>query len=437
MNLIILFLNLSNNFTIDALSVISLILLTCMLFFHLKINNYSLTFSSFLVFYWLFLWLAPVLQISRFIIEGYFQNTISFDIEIVILALLSVISFNFLFFMSYIFFKKVLPNYKEESSSIKYSSLTFRITTILSVVILLVFMDEYLLMIGENLLKNKMPIFQALIIKKTLFTIVLSSVIFYIVKRKYIRLGSLDVFFFLLAVILLIIFKNPLIEKRNSIGVILLVISFFSFPKMFNSNLKSFLFLSSSLFIVFPLSFFATHWRSISEKQSFTLDVIFENFYQLHYDAFSNIIASINYVSAHGITYGNQLLGGLLFFIPRSVWDGKPLNSGKMIGQYLMQKHNMWFDTLSLPFIGESILNFGPLGIVLFAFFLSIIVCFFEMIYFSKDFLVKSVSVYFSFHLIFLLRGDFTNAFAYFAGTVIGFYVIPKLINKLFKIRFY
>jgi hypothetical protein len=59
------------------------------------------------------------------------------------------------------------------------------------------------------------------------------------------------------------------------------------------------------------------------------------------------------------------------------------------------------------------------------------------MIYFSKDFLVKSVSVYFSFHLIFLLRGDFTNAFAYFVGTVIGFYVIPKLLNKLFNIRFY
>jgi len=225
------------------------------------------------------------------------------------------------------------------------------------------------------------------------------------------------------------------LEKRNALGVIYLMIMYFSIPKLFSSNLRSFSLVSASLLIVFPLSYFATHWRTISSKESFRLDVIFDNFYQLHYDAFSNLLAAINYVSDYGITYGKQLLGGLFFFVPREYWQDKPLNSGKMIGQYLMQKHNMWFDNLSMPFIGESILNFGATGIVIFAFGLALLILFFEKLYFSNDFLVKSVAVYFSFHIIFLMRGDFTNAFAYFIGTILGFFVIPKLINKIFNIR--
>ena len=193
--------------------------------------------------------------------------------------------------------------------------------------------------------------------------------------------------------------------------------------------------MSLSLFIVFPISYFATHWRTISSNTSFSFEVIFDNFYQLHYDAFSNLLAAINYVFDYGITYGYQLFGGLFFFVPRSIWDEKPLGSGQMIGQYLMSHSNMWFDNLSMPFIGESILNFGFFGIPIFASILSILVLFFERLYFSNDFLIKSVSVYFAFHMFFLLRGDFTNAFAYFVGTIIGFFIIPKLINKIFSIR--
>ena len=50
-------------------------------------------------------------------------------------------------------------------------------------------------------------------------------------------------------------------------------------------------------------------------------------------------MAAINYVSDYGITYGNQLFGSLFFFVPREYWYDKPLNSGKLIGQYLIKRH--------------------------------------------------------------------------------------------------
>ena len=62
---------------------------------------------------------------------------------------------------------------------------------------------------------------------------------------------------FLLAFSILVIFKNPLLEKRNALGVIYLMIIYFTIPKLFSSNLRSFAFLSLSLLIVFPLLFYA------------------------------------------------------------------------------------------------------------------------------------------------------------------------------------
>ena len=436
-NITLLLFNLTPYLIIDLLLFLDLMVIAGILYFHLIHNRESLILSSFIVFNWLFFFVAPLLQIKRIVHSGNFPNTMAFDNSLVVLGLSSVIIFNVLFFSFYLSLQKYFRARILSSNFVKYNRGTFFFILLLSISILFIFYSDLLLMIKSEVLKVELSLAYNLILRKVLLSIIIASVLYYIMKIKDKKYALISVLLLIASFLILLIFKNPLLEKRNALGVIYLMIIYFSIPKLFSSNLRSFSLIASSLLIVFPLSYFATHWRTISSKDTFSLGVIFDNFYQLHYDAFSNLLASITYVIDYGVSYGSQLLGGLLFFIPRSLWDGKPLNSGKMIGQYLMQKHNMWFDNLSLPFIGESILNFGPLGIILFAFFLSIIVCFFEMIYFSKDFLVKSVSVYFSFHLIFLLRGDFTNAFAYFVGTVIGFYVIPKLINKLFNIRFY
>jgi hypothetical protein len=49
----------------------------------------------------------------------------------------------------------------------------------------------------------------------------------------------------------------------------------------------------------------------------------------------------------------------------------------------------------------------------------------------STDILKRAVAFYFAVHLLFLLRGDFTNGYSYFIGTLIGLYFIPKAIISL------
>ena len=130
------------------------------------------------------------------------------------------------------------------------------------------------------------------------------------------------------------------------------------------------------MLVVFPLLTIITHTQSLQEQyglnyvvySNFNLkEIFFETFNRLHYDSFPNIMASINYFNENDIIYGNQLLGSILFFFPRSFWIEKPLPSGMEIGNYLIDYHAMWFNIISMPSVGEGWLNFGILGVIIFA----------------------------------------------------------------------
>lgn len=73
------------------------------------------------------------------------------------------------------------------------------------------------------------------------------------------------------------------------------------------------------------------------------------------FDSFSQITNTIDYVGAHGISWGNQMLGVLLFWVPRSMWPGKPLDTGVIVAQWKMYG----FSNLSSPLWGEFFINGG------------------------------------------------------------------------------
>ena len=70
------------------------------------------------------------------------------------------------------------------------------------------------------------------------------------------------------------------------------------------------------------------------------------------------------YVEEFGISWGNQLLGAILFFVPRSIWPSKPLGTGHTAIVALDQHY---FSNVSAPLIAEGYVNFGIVGVVLFA----------------------------------------------------------------------
>jgi len=77
------------------------------------------------------------------------------------------------------------------------------------------------------------------------------------------------------------------------------------------------------------------------------------------YDQIGMLANTITYAeSGEGHTYGKQLAGSVFFFVPRSVWHSKPLDSGVRVGQWM----GMTNTNLSSPLWAELWLDFGPVG---------------------------------------------------------------------------
>jgi hypothetical protein len=71
---------------------------------------------------------------------------------------------------------------------------------------------------------------------------------------------------------------------------------------------------------------------------------------------FANTLTFVK--SGAGHSHGRQLAADVFFFVPRSVWHGKPLDSGVQVGQWM----GMTNTNLSSPLWAELWLDFGPVG---------------------------------------------------------------------------
>jgi len=109
--------------------------------------------------------------------------------------------------------------------------------------------------------------------------------------------------------------------------------------------------------LVFPL-LDLFRWLGVDDRQDFNTMINLEYYFAGHFDAFQNF-ARIIILDVH--TYGEQILGALLFFVPRSIWVTKPVGSGFL----LAEGAGLSFDNISFPLIGELYLDYSFPGIVL------------------------------------------------------------------------
>ena len=78
------------------------------------------------------------------------------------------------------------------------------------------------------------------------------------------------------------------------------------------------------------------------------------------YDSFGQLNNTIWYVETCGLAFGNQLTGALLFWVPRSLWEGKPVDTGIL----LAEAKGYDFSNLSAPLPAELYINFSWAGVV-------------------------------------------------------------------------
>jgi hypothetical protein len=433
---------------------VNFLLITSIAYYHLNIEKaFSPFLTSFIIFNYLFFFLAPVFQISAMNDLNFrFPNDFAFNTSSVVFANLLILIFNIVFIFSYLYFKdKKLGKNKEQATEVnfKYNTPLAILVLLVACVAIAVFNYDYLLKdISESVYIIKDESTSLLLLKKKfLFFTPLGGIVLTLKHLQMTNKINSNTFFVVLSlvifIVLLFFFKNIFTEKRNTLGPIYIALIYLFFPKLLNSNAKFFLFMFLSMVIIFPLSSTLTHIDASLEQIFVKPSLIYESFLRfgtisgafesLHYDAFSNIMATVEYVKLYGLSWGYQLLGVCLFFVPRSLWTTKPLSTGELIGNHLFDTTPRNFTNLSNSVVSEGFINFGFIGIVVLAIVLAYFIVKFIIWHRSEDCLKQFIAFYFAVHLMFLLRGDLTNGFSYFIGPLLSVVFLPKLLIRFIK----
>jgi len=392
------------------------------------------------------------------IYTGVFPNTYPIKINEVVKLNFYILIWNTNFLIAYQIIKKRKKKKLDrgwEVANIQKDNYLIYLTTLtaLSLLIILFFQD---FIIDKLLYHNngfqKYSVVKSLIIRKSFFIIpfigFLYSIVFLRQNRNQHEKWKFVLLLSILLLFLLILVKNPMLAKRNAIGPLIITIFVFLIPKWFNKNIRFLFFLLLSMVVGFPLVSIFTHSKHgiveiILKPFDFLKEIasrdLLRELLTLHYDAYSNILATMEYINSYGIVLGEQLQGSLLFFVPRSLWTDKPVKTGKLIGKHLMDNYNMEFDNLSNPLLSEGLISLGAFSLFLFPVVLAFLVVKMLQWQYSKDFFKQVVAIYFSIYLIFILRGDLSSSLSFFTGTFIGLYLIPKglffLLGKILQFK--
>jgi hypothetical protein len=430
---------------------VNVLLITGVTYYHLNLEKtFSPFLTSFIVFIYLFFIVAPIIQISSFkSVNAVFPNNYPYDKMDIIYANILIFAFVLVFFVSYVFLKQQQNTNKHLIYNTSPSTPLSILTIFILCLIIFILNYNYIIKdITQSIYIVEAESVSSLLIKrKVLFLIPLGGIAItyiYLKERKKLTTNRLVAFFVLIALILILLFfKNPLTEKRNALGPIYITLIYIFKPKLINSNAKFFLFMFLSMVVVFPIMSTFTHIDASLKEMIVTPSLIVDSFIRfggvanafssLHYDAYANIMATVDYVNVNGLSFGYQLLGTLFFFVPRGIWVSKPLSSGELVGDYLIGNYDFTFNNLSNSMVSEGYMNFGLLGTFLFAILLSYFIVKFIKWMKSGDYLKEIMAFYFAVHLIFFLRGDLTNGFAYFIGPLLGALLVPKIIKLIFK----
>jgi hypothetical protein len=233
--------------------------------------------------------------------------------------------------------------------------------------------------------------------------------------------------------LLVLITQNPYTEKRNALGPIYIGLLLVGFQAFFSSRTRRIQLLVAAMVLIFPASSIFTHNHqqtlgSLSMSQ-FT-DAIAEHYFSINYDSWANIYTTIEYVQVHGIQWGHQLMGSMLFFVPSAIWTTKPLATGIFLANYLINNYAMWFTNLSAPIVAEGYLDFGYVGIVAYAGVTAIAVTLLNNLAARRDkWSAFPMAVYLSIFLMLVMRGSLMISMGFACAAFLSFTFSSTLLS--------
>ena len=226
------------------------------------------------------------------------------------------------------------------------------------------------------------------------------------------------------ALVLMLISCFPTGMARYNMACIYGAVLLLSFAPLFEKKgLFPVLFLLAFL-VVFPAG-------NAYRNETFTLAMLGEalvdaienlprGFCAVDYDAYSMVARSLQYVGSFGATNGYQLLGALLFFVPRALWTSKPEGSGSLVcaaqGQTALN--------ISAPLPAEGIVNFGVVGLLVFAVMAALVCRRLDRWFVESKTPLRLFYPFACMLLFFVMRGDLLSSFAYTVGYAVSFFAL-------------
>ena len=257
---------------------------------------------------------------------------------------------------------------------------------------------------------------------------VINSVIFIQQRRKYKNVSIFAIFLLLFCTILL---NSPVALSRYWTGVVYIGVIISICPDKFFQGQKFDIFILFIFIVIFPIfSVFKNNTLSDILITGLNLDIT-ETYNSVDFDAYSMLCRVIDYTSNNGIQFGKQLRSVIFFFVPRAVWNIKGMPTGELVSS----EQGAIFTNLSSPLISEGYIDFGILGVVVYACIFAKMLRYFDDMYWcyknnDKANFFEIIIPFMLGFVIFIMRGPLQSTFL----RLMGFYLYLILIYCVLKL---
>lgn len=235
----------------------------------------------------------------------------------------------------------------------------------------------------------------------------------------------------IIALIFTVLSNFPTSNPRYWMGTILIGLFLGLYMKRVESRKFDYAILMTIL-VFFPF-FYVFKTKTLTEifVGRYQHKGIISSFNTIDFDAFSMLARATKYVSDNGITWGRQLLNIILFFVPRSVWTGKPITTNTLITSAQGQR----FTNLSCPLPAEGYVNFGIIGILSYSIVVAAFSGYLDKVYWEKskeerNNIITMIYPYLSIIMLYVSRGPLQPSFIQTIAMVLPMIVIVGIFSK-------
>lgn len=249
-------------------------------------------------------------------------------------------------------------------------------------------------------------------------------------RKKGISVSRLNV---LLLFIITLFLNSPFALSRYWVGVIYIGLALCSLPENALAGRKFDLFVMIGLVILFPLFYLFKNNTFLEVLQMRNIINLTDTYTSVDFDAYSMLGRIIQFTDTNGFQLGKQLRSVIFFFVPRSIWNIKGTPTGSLVAG----AQGSSYTNVSAPLMGEGYIDFGIIGVIVFALVVAYIFKRLDTVYWEEVKLqgltyVQIIEPFMMGFVLFVMRGALQPSFLRMMGFFL-FLILYSIINKIYR----